>query len=372
MTTGIVFSALAAAIASVACVVLLRPVAFRVGLVDFPDERKQHRGRIPQVGGVALFLSFFFTYGMNHVGQAYLGAYFLAALTVLVVGLLDDYFGLRASTRLLAQAMAGLIMIFYGDLQLENLGNLFGLGAVHTGVFAIPFTIFCIVGVINALNMLDGLDGLAGSVGLVSAIGLAIAASISGGHALSSALLIFLAALAGFLVFNIGHRWRAERFRVFLGDSGSMLLGFTLVWATVEVTQSRWAIMPPIVAVWLLGLPVMDTVCVMIRRLAQKKNPFSADRQHLHHLLLAYGNSEGKTVKLMVMIAVVLSGTGLVAWQTGVPSSFLTAGFLILSAGYLITVDRAWERASSWLALEKLPANDPKAVTTRRNEADVA
>lgn len=372
MTASILFSVLAAGVGSVACVLFLRPVAFKFGLVDLPDERKTHLGRIPQVGGIALFISFFLTYGMHHVGQAQIGAYFLGALTVLLVGLFDDFFGLTAGARLFAQGLAGLIMVFYGGLSLNNLGDVIGLGPVHTGMLNVPFTIFCIIGVINALNMLDGLDGLAGSVGLVSVIGLAIAASASGGHALASALLVFGAALAGFLVFNLQHRWRAERLRVFLGDSGSMLLGFTLVWGTVEVTQSPWATMPPIVAVWLLGLPIMDTVCVMLRRMRKGKNPLRADRQHLHHLLLAYGNSEERTVRLMVLAAIACSGTGLLAWNLGVPSPILTAAFLILSVSYLLTVELAWQKADRWIVALNTPANDPKAVITLRKKADVA
>lgn len=359
MTINIIINIGAALVVSALCVVLLRPVARRFGLVDLPDERKQHFGIVPLVGGVALFLTFFLTYGLAHFNSPTISGYFLGASVVLLVGLLDDIVALSPRARFAAQGAAALTMIYWAGLQLDYLGDLFALGSVHTGLLAVPFTVFCVVGLINALNMLDGLDGLAGGVGLVCTLALALAAADSGGERLAVALLVFSAALGGFLIFNVRHRWRSERFRVFLGDSGSMLLGFTLVWAAVDLTQRPWAKFPPIVAVWLLGLPILDTVCIMLRRVLQGRSPLRADREHLHHLLLGYGFSEHCTVGLIILGTMLLSGTALLGWHMGVPDASFTGAFLVVGGMYFIMVEAAWRN------LERQCMRDEAATTSQ-------
>ena len=150
---------------------------------------------------------------------------------------------------------------------------------------AIPFTVFVTVGVINSINMSDGLDGLCGNLTMVSLLGLGTAAALWSNSGDFRLINMLSAAVAGFLLFNQRTIWRT-RALVFLGDAGSMLLGFVLAWFTIEICQAPIAAISPAAALWFVAVPVMDTVGVMLRRLLAGLSPFHADSQHLHHLLI--------------------------------------------------------------------------------------
>jgi UDP-GlcNAc:undecaprenyl-phosphate GlcNAc-1-phosphate transferase len=226
-------------------------------------------------------------------------------------------------------------MALVGDGIPHHLGDLFGLGEVELGGWAVPFTLFGAVGVINAFNMLDGLDGLAGGVALV-AVGWLIVLCLTAPTLLQqgdiSALLALVAAVAGFLAFNLRHPWQA-RARVFMGDAGSTMLGFVLSWFMVHLSQGDRAAMAPMTAVWILALPLMDTIAVMFRRIRAGRSPFAADRQHLHHLLLGYGLSEGQVTIWLLGGAFVTGGLGVLANELDVPDYWQ---FYIFAAVFLL------------------------------------
>lgn len=326
----------------VALIQALKKPALKLGLVDRPGGRKQHDGHVPLIGGVAMFLAFSFSALMLPLSLQPYRSFFAAIALLVVVGVLDDMHDISARSRIVAQIFAGIFMASWGGNYLENLGDLFGDGNIDLGDWAIPFTIFGVVGVINALNMSDGLDGLAGGL---SAMGLSCLAGIAfliGAKEQATLLLLLLSVVAGFLVFNFRHPWRS-RASVFMGDAGSMMLGFCFVWFAVDLSQSKGPAMTPVTALWVLALPLMDTVCIMIRRMLKGRSPFVADREHLHHILLLAGYSPAQTVWIMLAISALLGAIGLAGWYFRVPEYVMFYAFIALFLAYSFLMRHAWK-----------------------------
>lgn len=333
---------------------LKRPAHY-LGLLDKPRKHKRHASVVPLVGGLGMGGGFLLS-SMLVLGNDipdYFGLF--AAIGLLIcVGVFDDLKELSARSRLLAQAMAALLMIGIGDVYLSGLGDLGGLGQVELGRGSVPFTIFCIVGVINALNMIDGLDGLAGGIALIAAFWLALLA-LSAGQRLDGVLLLLLiAVIAGFLYFNLPHPW-CRQASVFMGDAGSMMLGGVLSWFLVDLSQGERQAFAPITAVWILALPLLDTVSLMCRRLLQGRNPCAADREHLHHALLAVGCSPAQTTALLLAASALLGGTGVAGWYLGVPDYLMFYAFIFLFSLYLLASIQVWRVINKTMGSDRLP-----------------
>ena len=358
-----------------AAALLLMPVlvraAVRLDLLDHPGGRKAHQGAVPLVGGLAMFLAFVFGLLSLPEGLGSMRALVAGAALLVVVGVLDDMSELSSSSRFMAQIIASLLMVFWADVSLLDLGHLTGERLVTLGLWSIPLTVFAVVGVINALNMIDGVDGLAGSVGLVSALALALLAAISGNTLAMHVLLLLSAAIAVFLNFNLRLPWQA-RARVFMGDAGSMFLGFVLGWFLVQLSQGEAAAFSPAVALWLFGLPLIDTVTMMLRRVARGRSPFAADREHFHHVLLMAGFSPNVTLAVMVAAAVLMAMVGIIGQLVGVPESVMFYAFLVVFAGYFYMILRSW-RVMRFLRRSinrRQPGRDRRSGSDRRCATD--
>ncbi len=310
---------------------LLAGPAGRWGLLDLPSTRKHHRQPVPLVGGIAIWAAF--TTGLLLKPESLPDyGFLLGGMTLMtLLGLLDDIHPLSPWFRLLFQVLAVLVMGLADHTVLTNLGNLLGSGDILLTHAAWLFTIFAVVGLVNAFNMIEGMDGLAGGQALIATgwlllLGLHAPIRI---EARLESLLILAMAVAGFLPFNLRHPWRA-RASVFMGDAGSNLLGYVLAWFLIRMSQGEPREMDPITAVWILALPLMDTVAVMVRRLMAGHSPFAADRQHLHFLLLGYGWSEVRGVAILLLIAFCLGGLGVLAQWLGVPEYLRFYAFMIV------------------------------------------
>ena len=344
MTQLLLYIALAFAV-TVALARLLQGPATHFGLVDRPGGRKQHAGDVPIIGGVAMFCGFAVALlAANHPGLPARSVVATLGLLVLV-GIIDDHHDLRARYKFVAQIAAALFMILWSGRQISLLGPLFGPAELGLSVFAIPFTIVCVMGVINAVNMMDGIDGLAGSICAVALAWLAIAAALSGLDAQLWMALMALGAIAGFLIFNLRFPWRPKA-AIFMGDAGSMMLGFFLVWLTVDLTQGPDRSMPPITAVWIIALPLMDLARVMMTRLRRRQSPLVADRTHLHHLLLARGLGTGQIVAIMVGLSLTGGAIGIGAWQLGMPDWLMFYAFIAVLIAYYKTIRKNEKRAA--------------------------
>jgi len=326
--------------ATVALIVFFRRHAMALGLMDMPGGRKHHRGEVPLVGGLGMFgglaVAALAAGGLPAANAAMLSVMFL----VMLAGFIDDRSGLSASTRFMVQAAAVLIMVYWGEVRLDNLGNLFGNGDVKLGRWAVPMTIFAVLGVINAINMIDGADGLAGGLSLIALLifsAFAAAAGMLG----DTLLLPLVAAVAGFMIFNLRTPWR-ERASVFMGDAGSMMLGFALAWHAVELGDV-YGLMTPITAVWILAIPLMDTVSQMVRRILKGVSPFTPDNEHLHHVLQRAGFTQAQTVLIMLACSLLFAGIGVGGWLLGVPEYLMFYAFMAIFGLYLLGVLRAWK-----------------------------
>ncbi|MDN5848570.1 MAG: undecaprenyl/decaprenyl-phosphate alpha-N-acetylglucosaminyl 1-phosphate transferase [Nitrococcus sp.] len=320
---------------------MLRPIAVHWGVVDRPGGRKHHRGEVPLVGGTALFAAVTGGWAILHMQWPnWMPVYLLAAGVLVVIGALDDRYDLDPKGKFLLQTACTLGVIYYGSLVLDDLGDLFGAGAIHTHAFGVAFTAFAVLGVTNAINMFDGANGLAGGTSLVSTLGFSFAAAAIGAQGAHSALLLLAGALGGFLLFN----YRLRKFDspwVFLGDAGALFLGFTLAFVAVFLSQLPGQNLPPIVAVWIGGMPLLEIGRVVGRRLAHGVNPLRADRSHVHHCLLGLGIPERWVVVAIWLCQAMLTTVGLASWWAGYSDAFLFYGFVLLFLVYSLGVEWA-------------------------------
>lgn len=329
--------------ATAALILLLRRHALRLGVVDVPGGRKDHHGTIPLVGGLGMFgglalvALIALAMGSFHVRHV---AFFAAISLLMVTGFIDDRSGLSPRRRFVLQAIAALIMVYGADFRLDNFGDLFGFGDVTTGRWAVPVTVFAVIGVINAVNMLDGVDGLAGGVALIVLLVFSAFAA-AGGYLQHTLLLPLASAIIGFMVFNLRTPWRSKA-AVFMGDAGSMVIGFALAWYAINLTQFRHA-MTPITAVWILAIPLMDTTALMVRRVLKGRSPFAADREHLHHILLRAGYTPGQTVAIVYALSLLLAAIGVAGWWLDLPEYVMFYGFMALFGLYFHSMLHAWK-----------------------------
>lgn len=283
-------------------------VARKTGLVDKPDHRKQHDGHVPLAGGLTLFATLLTAkvlldlppFGLLELGL--MGVVFVA-------GLWDDWRELSASKRLLVQFACGCLMVFSANFVLRQVGDLLGFGVIGLAALALPLTALAFAGMANAYNMIDGLDGLAASLALLPLAALAVLAG-SAGHPVYTTLIALILPLLVFLLFNLGpdSRWFPK---MFLGDSGSNLLGFIVCALLIYLSQGDSRLIPPVTALWLVAVPLMDMLATMLLRLREGHHPMWPDRRHLHHLLQDMGASAVAARYIITGYAVALAILGL-------------------------------------------------------------
>lgn len=355
-------AAFASAITALA-IVILSPLARRVGLTDRPGGRKQHEGQIPLIGGIAIFIGC--TVGLSYSGAVIPGFHaFVTAISLLfVTGVVDDYLDVPALIKLAIQIGAALIMVYWGDLRIDGLANLFAPGPFYLGDFSAPFTVLAVVGYINAINMSDGIDGLAGSLTLVSALALLVAAYSASLAGETVFLTIFSATVFVFLIFNARHPLRAKA-GIFLGDAGSLLCGFVIAWFVVHLAVVRPRAIDAATALWIVGVPFIDMIAVMVKRVLKGRSPFSADREHFHHLLLTAGFSVNYTVLIIAGLAAMFAFVGLIGQKLEAPGYVLFYLFVSVFMIAFVLLQFAW-RATRLLARLRMLAGTSTEQTRR-------
>ena len=229
---------------------------------------------------------------------------YLCAFLIMVFMIFDDYFGIKAIYRLIFQILIVYLMILMSQEYLSNLGNLLGTGDIHLGIFSIPFTIFCVVGLMNAYNMIDGLNGICAVVALAPIIFVAFLGNFSYG------LLIPIGAIIGFLSYNLG--FLGKKRRVFLGDSGSNMLGFAVAFICIEYSQNinHLSYINPVTALWLVAIPLIDCITVMSSRAIKGIMPFRPGRDHFHYKLLDVGIKPKKILLIFVLLSFGIASIG--------------------------------------------------------------
>ncbi len=329
--------ALIACVLTALLIVWLRRPALRFGLIDHPGGRKRHGDSVPLTGGVAIAVSFFITLAISLHKMGDYRVLFASMLLLAVIGVLDDIGEVSPRTKLGVQVMAAVLMTSWGNHFLVNLGDILARGPIDLANWAIPLTVFATVAVINGINMLDGLDGLAGGLLLGMLCLFAWFAWLVPDVNALKLLLVAAGAVAGFLLFNAPHPWRSVRRRVFMGDTGALVLGFLIVWFTIELSQRPQAQggVPPVVMLWVVGVVLFDVFTVTIRRVLRRRDPAAPDRAHLHHVLIRRGISPARTTAIIVGANVALGLAGAAGWQLGLPDHVLMIGFLLVGMAYL-------------------------------------
>jgi UDP-GlcNAc:undecaprenyl-phosphate GlcNAc-1-phosphate transferase len=301
-----------------AAVPLLARMARSWGLLAHAGPRMQHQGAIPTVGGLAMGIGFLGAYALTELAASLSPLLAVAVAITLAGGVLDDRHELRSLPKFAFQIAAAALLALTGDALLTHLGQLMGPELFTLGRWAAPLSIFALVGVMNAMNMIDGLDGLAGALALAACIAFGASASFAGHGPEFAVICITAGATLAFLFFNARLPWR-HRAAVFMGDTGSLLLGLLLGWFAVRLAMFERPALAPITAVWILALPIADTVTLLVRRMLRGRNPFHADRHHMHHIVMALGLSGARTTALLFWIALALGIGALVADRLGVP-----------------------------------------------------
>jgi UDP-GlcNAc:undecaprenyl-phosphate GlcNAc-1-phosphate transferase len=316
-----------ALIVTIAFMFALRPLAKRVGLVDRPGGRKLHTGDIPIIGGIAMFYGIFSGLSILGLDLNFLLSIVIASFLLVIIGLIDDKYSLPAAARMTTQVAVVLIMIYGADLYLADMGNPFGFGLIMTGPFMLIFTMLVTLTMINAYNMIDGIDGLAGSLTLVALVSVAAVAGIN--SQAGAVALVIAASTFGFLLFNFPVKWNRP-VRSFMGDAGSTMLGFAVVWVTLGVTQGEARVISPVHALWFAAVPIFDCFSCFVRRSLQGKSPFTPGRDHFHHILLRSGFGVRSILGIITLLQVIYAIIGLWGVYAGVPDYIMFAAWSVL------------------------------------------
>lgn len=269
--------------------------------------------------------------------------YFLAAAgLVTITGALDDRFDINYRARLFIQFIAAGLLVFGAGDVLTSFGNILGPYELTLGWLAIPVTIFAIAGLINAFNMVDGIDGLAGGLSLISILGIYLLTKGQISADSTTILALIAGALLGYLVFNL-HLFPRITKKVFMGDAGSMFLGFVVTAFLIRYTQGEKQVFAPVTALWLVAVPLFDLFTTTLRRVRHGKSPFHPDRTHMHHIFMRAGFSSRATLAFLMSYAMCLFIVGYLLRNTH-ETAQLTA-VLAAFASHNIIVAHAWKTA---------------------------
>ncbi len=269
--------------------VIVKKIAFHINALDIPDERKVHSKSMPRLGGLGIYLGFLFGIIILGIKSSQLIAILISSFLIVILGIIDDIKPIDAKYKFLGQLVASMIIMLYGNIYLKDI-TIFGL-YINLGWSMYIITPIFIVAIINAMNFIDGLDGLMAGTSSIFFITVCIISLLTPklgpiGLILS---LIMLGSTLGFLIHNFYPA------KIFAGDSGSMFVGLMI--SVISLlgfkTATATALIVPIL---ILGIPIIDTLCAIIRRMLKKQPVFLPDKLHLHHQLLSLGLSHKNTV----------------------------------------------------------------------------
>ncbi|VBB08923.1 Hypothetical protein LUCI_4206 [Lucifera butyrica] len=299
-------------------------LAIKAGAMDAPDARKVHTKPIPRMGGLAIYAGFVLAVlASMHVSREILGL-LLGGTTILIVGIIDDMRQLPPKVKLLGQILAACVLILF-NVRIDWLTNPFG-DMLYLDYFAIPLTILWVVGLTNTVNLIDGLDGLAAGVSTIASITILMVALQQDFWSVA----ILTAALAGSALGFLQHNFNPAK--IFMGDTGSMFLGYMLAAISVIGTVKSAATIALVVPIVALGLPIMDTAFAIIRRYMNGRPIFKPDKGHLHHRLLEMGLSQKQAVLLMYVISGCLGLSAIVLTEVNLGyASLIIMGLIVVA-----------------------------------------
>lgn len=307
-------------------------IAWKIGAIDIPTNRGSHNQPIPRLGGLGVVFATLLTLSFFLSFDSKLMAFLIGLAVVSIVGVIDDVHRLSARLKFFWQIVAALIFILVGDVSITSLGDIVGVGAVKLGWLSIPFTVLVMVGGINAINLSDGLDGLAAGLSVIAACFFVLFALHDGVNEVIVIAVALCGALLGFLSFN------THPAKLFMGDVGSLSLGFSLSALLILFDNNHPVAvgqMPLVSLVLALALPILDTLLVMGRRIYHGEPPFSPDKTHLHHRLLALNLPHPVVVSVMYVL---MASFGLTAALLYSQPEWLQFAMLFVQGGLIFGV----------------------------------
>jgi len=340
---------------------LARAFAQKVGAIDVPkDARRVHNHPIPRLGGLAIFLGFIMGVLLFADIDLQVRGILLGSVIVVTIGVIDDTIPLPAMLKFVVQIVAAIVPVVCG-VRIEIFSNpFFWIDAeyITLGVWSIPVTILWIVGITNSVNLIDGLDGLAVGVSAIASMSMLVISLVLGQWNIALILAALVGACIGFMPYNLNPA------RIFMGDTGALLLGYVL--ATVSVTGlfKFYAIVSFAVPLLALGLPLFDTIFAIVRRLLKGQNPMSPDRGHLHHRLIDMGLSQKQAVAILYAISAVLGLSAVLITTSGEMKAIILVFSFCVAIAIGIAVMRGHQRVNAQ-ASDPAPAAED---TTEQNE----
>lgn len=321
----VIVTCVVTAILSLALTPLIRKFAFKIGATDKPDTRRINLKEIPTLGGLGVYLSFFFAlFFLLPIPFQQIFPIFLGATIVILTGVIDDIIELSPKMKMLGITLAALVIYFVADIQMDSV-SLPIIGSVSLGWLSLPITVIWILAITNAVNLIDGLDGLATGVSMIALTTMGVIGYFFltvEDAVVSIMIFVLVGALAGFLPYNFFPA------RIFLGDTGALFLGFMIAVMSLQGLKNA-TLITLIIPVVILGIPITDTIYAMLRRYLNKKPISSADKMHLHHQLMALGLTHRQTVLAIYCLAAIFSVIALLyPISTLWGSVFLTLGLL--------------------------------------------
>lgn len=316
-----------AAIISLVTTPLIRKIALKIKAIDIPkDERRVHKKPIPLLGGLAIYIAFLvgliFEGGSVTLSES---GIILGGVVIALGGVIDDLKDIKPAYKISIQLTAACILVISG-VGINKITNPFSgsIPWVDIGIFSIPITIIWVVGVTNAFNLIDGLDGLAAGIGFIASITLFIICILNGRYEAAILTAVLSGALIGFLPYNFYPA------KIFLGDTGSQLVGFLLAAISIEGTIKSAAAFALAIPILAFGLPIYDTLFAIVRRKVNGKPIMQGDKGHLHHRLLNMGLTQKQAVIIMYLISIVLGGISIIAMKLSNQRAYFLVVFVIL------------------------------------------
>lgn len=337
-------------------IVVLTPFAKKIGLVDKPGGRKKHKSVTPLTGGIAIYMGLVSGSLFLAPVSAWVSALMVGAGILLLVGALDDRNDLPVKLRLGIHFFVAMIMILQGENLISDFGLIFADTIIPLGWLSVPITIIAVIGAINSVNMSDGADGLSSGLILNTLMSLLIVTLLApAGHFVETEVAcVLIASVLAFWLFNFRFPSRSGAI-VFMGDAGTNFLGYALVWMLISLSSGDQRAMPPVLALWIFAIPLMDTISVMVRRILKGKSAFAADRTHLHHLFIDRGFSVTKTVLMIYVLSAVFSLFGIIAvYAIDISQTLLFVMFVLCFTSYFYITKRCCTSHIS----EKLAVNN--------------
>ena len=311
---------------------ILNKLALQINLVDKPSIRKIHEGKIPLIGGLIIYLNILFFIQFINVSNDLTWVIY-STLIIIIISTIDDAKELGVNFRLISQLMCCLIVIGYG-ITITNLGAFMDTPFIKTGYFSVLFTVLCVMGLTNSFNFIDGLDGLCSSQVLISLSSIILFLHLSDKLIYFKDLyfiIFFCINILFFIILNL-----SKKYKIFLGDSGSLFLGYFVSWFLIIISQNYENLFHPVLTIWCVTIPVFEFFSVVTRRSILGFSPFKSDRRHLHHILVDIGFSNLNVLFFFIFISIIFNLFGFYTFYFFGPAPSLLF-YIFLMFGYIFS-----------------------------------